>query len=83
MKIHIDIRDDIDAVTATKLVHDVILNGRVSRNNTMYCYLTVFHTTYYGDVHVVTRDYRKSDCFVVYKAKGTGQQKPQPLKNTQ
>jgi hypothetical protein len=66
MKIHIDIKDDIDPVIALDKVTQVIQQGRVSKNNTLYCYLTVFEPE---KIAVVTRDYRKSDCFVVYKTK--------------
>jgi hypothetical protein len=65
MKIHIDIRDDIKPEIALERVKQVIKGGRVSKNNTMYCFMSIF-----GDnITVVTREYRKSDCFVVYKYK--------------
>lgn len=65
MKIHIDIRDNIDPEDAIRRVTNVIAEGRISKNNTMYCYLT----TWKDGIAVSTRDYRKSDCFVVWKQK--------------
>lgn len=62
-KITIDIRDNIDELTAVERVRDVISKGRISKNNTLYCYETVWE----DGVCVHVRDYRKSDCFVVYK----------------
>ena len=63
MKIHIDIRNDIDPTLALKRVKEVIEMGRVSGNGKHYCYISVFT----DDVTVYTRENRKSDCFVVYK----------------
>lgn len=68
MRITIDIRDDIHPYTALELVQEVIKGGRVSDNGKMYCYATIFNTTYYGDICVRTREYRKSDCFIVCKS---------------
>jgi len=65
MKIHIDIRDDIDPEVAVRRVANVISDDRISRNNTLYCYLT----TWTDGICVSVRDYRKSDCFVVWKDK--------------
>jgi hypothetical protein len=65
VKIHIDIRDDIDPVDALTRVKHVISEGRVSRDGKYYCYLT----TWKDGVHVAINIYRKSDCFVVYKSK--------------
>ena len=67
-KIHIDIRDDIATEVALECVKMVIENGRISNKGKQYCYLTSFNV---GDdeVMVNTRDYRKSDCFLVWKNK--------------
>lgn len=65
MKIHIEIRDDIDPEVALTRVTKVVSGGRVSKNNTLYCY----GTTWEDGICVHVRDYRKSDCFVVYKSK--------------
>ena len=65
MKIHIDIRDDISTVDALDAVSRVISKGRVSKNNTMYCFLTIFSNR----IAVSTNEYRKSDCFTVWKYK--------------
>ena len=67
----IDIRDDIPEEVALELVLDVVKKGRVSKgeNGRMYyCWATVF---YQNDCEYVVsvRQYRKSDCFVVYKYK--------------
>jgi hypothetical protein len=65
MKIHIDVRDDIDPEDAVRRVAIVISGGRVSKNNTMYCGLT----SWKDGVMVSINEYRKSDCFVVWKDK--------------
>ena len=67
-KIHIDIRDDIAPEVALECVKMVIENGKISNDGKQYCYLTSFNV---GDdeVMVNTRDYRKSDCFLVWKNK--------------
>lgn len=62
-KIHIDIRDDIPQEIALEHVLKVIKQGRISKDGKLYCYLTVFE----NGINVATNDYRKSDCFVVYK----------------
>ena len=66
MKIHIDIRDDIPPAIALYYVCKVVAQGRISNNNKSYCYGTLFKTSV-GNIFVSTRQYRKSDCFVVYK----------------
>ena len=62
-KIHITIEDDIDPAVAVGHVMKVIQRGRISDNGKMYCYLTLFP----DKTMVQTREYRKSDCFVVKK----------------
>ena len=64
-KIYIDIRDGIDPEDAVRRVAHVIEEGRVFKNNTMYCFLT----TWKDGIAVSTREYRKNDCFVVWKHK--------------
>jgi len=64
-RIIIDVRDDIDPAAALMYVGNVIHQGRISKNDTKYCWLTTFQ----DGVTVVVRDYRKSDCFVVYQSK--------------
>lgn len=64
-RIIIDVRDDIDPAAALLYVGHVIHQGRISKDNTKYCWLTTFH----DGVVVTVRDERKSDCFVVYKSK--------------
>ena len=67
MKTHIDIRDDIPPNIALRCVTQVIEQGRISANGKMYAYATIFDTFNWGEICVVTRPYRKSDCFIVYK----------------
>jgi hypothetical protein len=64
-RIIIDVRDDIDPAAALLYVGNVISQGRISKDDTKYCWLTTFH----DGVTVVVRDERKSDCFVVYQSK--------------
>lgn len=68
-KIHIDIRDNIKPELALHLVASVIDAGKISKgeNGKMYyCWSTVFDTTD-GKIAVSTRQYRKNDCFVVWR----------------
>ena len=58
----IEIKDNIDDLTAINLVKQDIEQGKISNNGNSYCYLTLF-----GDMFVETRQYRKSPCFRVYK----------------
>lgn len=60
----IEIKDNIDDLTAINLVKQAIEQGKISNNGNSYCYLTSF-----GDIFVETRQYRKSPCFRVYKSK--------------
>ena len=62
-KFIIEVRDGIDPNEALDRVGHVISEGRVSKNNTLFCY----HTSWSDGINVTTRDYRKNDCFVVYK----------------
>ena len=67
----IDIRDDIPPTLALECVKKVVREGRVStgeHGKKYYCWATQFDTSV-GEVMVVTRQYRKDDCFVVYKQK--------------
>ena len=41
-KIHITIEDGIEPVVALDHVRSVVKHGRISKNDTMYCYLTLF-----------------------------------------
>lgn len=65
----IDIRDNISEEIALELVLDVVKRGRVSQgeNGKMYyCWVTIFNVN--GIEYAVSvRQYRKTDCFVVYK----------------
>lgn len=71
-RIHIDVRDDIPFVTALECVRRVVAEGRVSNHGKMFCYGMSFLTED-GVVWVQTREYRKSDCFMVYKDKESKQ----------
>lgn len=71
MKIEIDIRDEIPANLAIEAVRQVVQEGKVSvgENGKMYyCWATSFFSDL-GKIVVLTRQYRKNDCFVVYKEK--------------
>ena len=68
MRIHLDIEDGIRPVNALNCVKKVVEMGRISDNGKMYCYATVLSTNE-GDVCVITRRYRKSDCFKIIKYK--------------
>lgn len=73
-KIEIDIRDDISPSIALHAVSHVINEGKVSKGEhgkMYYCWATTFNTNE-GEIMVVTRQYRKNDCFVVYKTKRDG-----------
>jgi hypothetical protein len=65
-KIIIDNRSDLFADEAFELVLRVIKRGRISNNNTQYCYLTVF--TIDPCKYQVSTDLNKcSDRFVIVK----------------
>ena len=71
MKVEIDIRDEIPVELAIETVRQVVHGGRVStgeKGKMYYCWATTFDTSI-GDLVVYTRQYRKNDCFVVYKDK--------------
>lgn len=60
-KIYIDVRDGIDPSIAAERVAEVIKQGRISENNTKYCYVTKWT----DGIIVYTREKRKNDCFVI------------------
>lgn len=67
----IDIRDDIPPEVALEAVKLVVKQGKISqgeRGKMYYCWATSFDT-HIGEIMVVTRQYRKDDCFIVYKIK--------------
>lgn len=69
MKINIDIRDNINPELALRLVARVVAGGKVSKGESgkmYYCWGTVFDAPD-GEIMVSTRQYRKTDCFVVHK----------------
>ena len=69
MRIEIDIHDDIPAALALDAVREVVKKGKISkgeRDKMYYCWLTTFDTPD-GEIAVSTRQYRKNDCFVVWK----------------
>lgn len=71
MKIQIDIRDCISPEMAVEAVRQVIAHGKISqgeKGKMYYSWATSFETNI-GDIIVYTRQYRKNDCFVVYKDK--------------
>jgi hypothetical protein len=71
MKIQIDIRNNISPTLALEAVKQVVAHGKISegeKGKKYYCWATSFETNE-GDIVVSTRQYRKNDCFVVYKEK--------------
>lgn len=64
-KMRITIEDGIDPVVALERVKAVVSKGRISKYGTLYCYVTEFA----DGITVAVSDYRKSDCFLVYKKK--------------
>lgn len=66
MKMHLDIEDGISPEIALECVKQVVNMGRISKDDTMYCYATTFDTKN-GELVVLTRDHRKSDCFIVQR----------------
>lgn len=72
-KMEIEIRDGINPVQALEAVKQVVEHGKVSegeKGKKYYCWATVFKNTDDSSQFVVaTRQYRKNDCFVVYKIK--------------
>ena len=58
----IKIEDGIDDLTAISVVKKVIEQGKISDDDNSYCYLTFF-----DNIVVETRQYRKYPCFMVYK----------------
>ena len=70
-KIEIDIRDNISPSVALKYIEQVVADGKVSegeRNKKYYCWVTRFSTSK-ETIIVATQQYRKNDCFIVYKEK--------------
>jgi hypothetical protein len=63
MKIHIDVRNDINPALALSKVRHVIEQGKISNDGKNYCWITEWS----DDIVVSVRENRKSDCFVVYK----------------
>lgn len=67
----IDIRDEIPPEIALECVKQVVKEGKVSTGENgkkYYCWGTRFKTNI-GNIMVATRQYRKDDCFIVYKIK--------------
>jgi len=64
-KIHITIKDGVSDEEALSKVLAVVKQGRISKDNKLYCYLTAFP----DGIDIAVSDYRKSDCFTVYRSK--------------
>lgn len=65
----IDIRDNIEPTLALELVKRVVERGKISqgeKGKIYYCWVTEFEVDN-EILAVYTRQYRKDDCFVVYK----------------
>lgn len=70
----IDIRDNIPDAIAVECVMHVVRAGKISvgeHGKKYYCWATILQTPV-GEVVVSTRQYRKDDCFMVYKHKEHG-----------
>ena len=70
-KIEIDIRDNISPTIALECVKQVVANGKISqgeKGKMYYCWATTFDTSD-GEIVAQTLQYRKNDCFIVYKLK--------------
>ena len=63
MKIHIQVKNDIDPALALSRIKQVIEQGKISNDGKNYCCITEWT----DDIVVYTRENRKSDCFMVYK----------------
>ena len=64
-KFIIDIRDDIGDYEAVSALLEVMAVGRISKNDTMYCY----HTEMYNGIHVSAMEkkkYAKSERFIIH-----------------
>jgi len=64
-KFIIDIRDDIGSYEAISALLEVITVGRISKNDTMYCY----HTELTNGIHVTAMDKSKgskSERFIIH-----------------
>lgn len=72
MRIEIEIQDEIPEELALEAVRQVVQEGKVSvgeKGKMYYCWATFFQSSI-GRIAVHTRQYRKNDCFLVYKEKG-------------
>lgn len=68
MRIEIDIRDGIAPEVALVCVEKVVREGRISNDGKSYCWVTTFSVG--GEkMAVITRNYRKNDCFIVKREK--------------
>ena len=64
-KLIIENRTDYHLSLLLPLIQGIMINGRISNNNTQYCYATQFDTTA-GDTIVILSDLNKySDRFVI------------------
>ena len=64
-KFIIDIRDDIGDYEAIEALLEVMNVGRISKNDTMYCY----HTEMHNGIHVSAMEkkkYAKSERFIIH-----------------
>lgn len=64
-KFIIDIRDDIGDYEAVSALLEVMAVGRISKDNTMYCY----HTEMHNGIHVSAMEkkkHAKSERFVIH-----------------
>ena len=64
MRLRVKIEDEIDPLFALSCVDAVIGKGRISKNNTQYCYVTTFRN---GVVVCASRTRKGTDTFFVCK----------------
>jgi hypothetical protein len=65
-KFIIEIRDNIGDYEALEAVMSVITSGRISKNDTMYCYHTVFNNSIHVSF-IEKRKHSKSEKIIVHK----------------
>ena len=66
----IEIHDEIPPEVALRAVAQVVAEGKIStgeKGKMYYCWATSFQHPTVGRFIVLTRQYRKTDCFLVYK----------------
>lgn len=68
-KLIIENQTDLPMIEILPCITEVIRMGRISNNNTEYCYGTRFTTKLYGVITVFSHKNKKSDRLIVRKDK--------------